>query len=138
MRKLVILSIAVATLVACKPSATQQDTSASAVVFKGTLPAADCSGIVYELTLDSDTSFILNMTYLEAKEGRDTSFISNGEVKRASVEAEFPRGAYELLQLKGGDEILNFEILDDTTLCLLNENGELPENQSLYYLHKVK
>ena len=117
------------------------------VVFKGTLPAADCPGIVYELTLEEEPLlmldekyylFVLKKTYLEANNGRDTTFTLDGQAERIYVEAELPRGAYELLRLKNNNENVNFEILDDSTLCLLNADGDLPENQSLYYLHKVK
>lgn len=152
MKRLVFLSMIVAAIVACQPSSTKQMKSNMAevdtkVVFKGTLPAADCPGIVYELTLEEEPLlmldekyylFVLKKTYLEANNGRDTTFTLDGQAERIYVEAELPRGAYELLRLKNNNENVNFEILDDSTLCLLNADGDLPENQSLYYLHKVK
>ena len=118
------------------------------VVFKGTLPAADCPGIVYELTLEEEPLlmlnekyylFVLKKTYLEANNGRDTTYIQKGYGEYFWIEAEQPRGKYYFLRLKDNDnEIINFESINDSTLCLLNADGDLPENQSLYYLHKVK
>ncbi len=48
-------------------------------VFRGTLPAADCPGIVYNITLynyehSGDGVFKARLTYLEAENGKDTSF----------------------------------------------------------------
>ena len=51
--------------------------------YEGLLPAADGPGIRYELTLENrehsgDGTYRLAMTYLEAENGRDTTFFSSG------------------------------------------------------------
>lgn len=51
--------------------------------FEGVLPAADCPGIRYELCIRSrehsgDGSFRLDMTYLEAEDGKDVTYSYSG------------------------------------------------------------
>ncbi len=74
-------------MVACGGNKGMKADSASDTVsrrYVGTLPAADGPGIVYDLTLTStaeDTmggDFALSMTYLEAENGKDATFDSEG------------------------------------------------------------
>lgn len=46
--------------------------------YEGVLPAADCPGIRYALFLRPDNIYQLEMTYLEAEEGKDKTFASLG------------------------------------------------------------
>lgn len=51
--------------------------------YSGQIPAADCPGIIYDLTLynqqySGDGVFALTMTYIEAENGKDLSFDSYG------------------------------------------------------------
>ena len=134
----------VAGAVACRSTATDSgqavgDNKAATVdVYVGKLPAADGPGVIYELAIEKDSLYVLKTTYIEAVDGRDTTFVSKGRVEKDYVEAEYPRGSYELLKLEEGNEIIHFEVINDSTLCLLNENRDLPENESLYYIHKSK
>ena len=66
------------------PDSSKPAAAASAqATYEGLLPAADGPGIRYELTLENrehsgDGTYRLAMTYLEAENGRDTTFFSSG------------------------------------------------------------
>ena len=71
--------------------------------YKGTIPAADGPGIVYDLTLfyqqDSDDGvYELDATYLEAENGKDQTFTSTGkrQVKKGTP-ADASAVIYELI-----------------------------------------
>lgn len=73
--------------VSCGGGVKKTEVAASDTVerrYMGTIPAADCPGIVYDVTLvnvlpDSTSGgYGLSMTYLEAEDGRDVSFSSTG------------------------------------------------------------
>lgn len=92
MKKVLFNSVCAAVLalgmVACGGNKGMKADSASDTVsrrYVGTLPAADGPGIVYDLTLTNpaeDTmggDFALSMTYLEAENGKDATFDSEGQ-----------------------------------------------------------
>ena len=75
--------------------------------YKGTIPAADGPGIVYDLTLfyqqDSDDGvYELDATYLEAENGKDQTFTSTGkrQVKKGTP-ADASAVIYELIPSDG-------------------------------------
>ena len=83
----VCAAMAVLGTVACGSGNGTQANAGSDTVsrrYVGTLPAADCPGIVYDLTLVNPAEdslggdFRLSMTYLEAENGQDAKFDSEG------------------------------------------------------------
>lgn len=61
---------------ACGPAGKN---SGSELIFEGTIPCADCPGIVMEVRLDTAKhTYIRNMTYLEAQNGKDATFSVSG------------------------------------------------------------
>ena len=94
--------------------------------YKGTFPAADGPGIVYDLTLfyqqDSDDGvYEMDATYLEAENGQDKTFSSTGKRK---VKKGTPTNAeaiiYELTPSDGSMEFY-FQAEGDS-LTLLNQD----------------
>lgn len=90
--------------------------------YRGLLPAADCAGIDYILTLndsiaDADTLFALRMVYIEGdNNGSDITFDSRGRQHRFGVGAK--RG-YRLTP-DDGDVATYFAIVNDTTLQMVD------------------
>lgn len=90
--------------------------------YRGLLPAADCAGIDYILTLndsiaDADTLFALRMVYIEGdNDGSDITFDSRGRQHRFGVGAK--RG-YRLTP-DDGDVVTYFAIVNDTTLQMVD------------------
>jgi uncharacterized lipoprotein NlpE involved in copper resistance len=90
--------------------------------YRGLLPAADCAGIDYILTLndsiaDADTLFALRMVYIEGdNNGGDITFDSRGRQHRFGVGAK--RG-YRLTP-DDGDVVTYFAIVNDTTLQMVD------------------
>lgn len=91
-------------------------------IYRGLLPAADCAGIDYILTLndsiaDADTLFALRMVYIEGdNNGGDITFDSRGRQHRFGVGAK--RG-YRLTP-DDGDVVTYFAIVNDTTLQMVD------------------
>ena len=108
MRKTTLLTLFALSATACV-------THRSAVEYEGVLPAADCPGVIYSLTLNadiegSDTLFMLKQTYLEAGEnGGNISFELQG-VQRMR------EGKYIQLQPDNGEQQMNFYQVDDNTI----------------------
>ena len=78
--------------------------------YEGLLPAADGPGIRYELTLENrehsgDGTYRLAMTYLEAENGRDTTFFSSGRWGTLRGTDDDPDAT--VYQLNIGDTTLN-------------------------------
>ena len=86
--------------------------------YRGLLPAADCSGIDYTLTLNdsivgSDTLFALRMVYIEGdNNGGDITFDSRGRQQRFEVGTQC---GYRLMP-DDGDRATYFAIVNDSTL----------------------
>ncbi len=104
-------------------------------VYKGTLPAADGPGIVYELTLGADSVYTLDQTYLETSE---ETFTSTGKFVIESVPAEGSREAFDYIVLTEPDGMfpIFFKIVDGKTLLLLGEDLSEPQNTEIYQLKK--
>lgn len=91
--------------------------------YEGILPAADCPGIRYSLTVRSaehsgDGRFTLEMTYLEAEDGKDVTFTIEGDrfTQRGTpddndavvwqlVPDDASEGRYNLLCEDGGERL---------------------------------
>ena len=104
------------------------------MIYKGILPAADCPGIVYDLTLIGDSAYTLNMTYLEGIDGKDVTFSSTGNVDYTR------QGDKRAVILKPStDEVATyFLVINDSTLRMVNDSlQEIPNNLN-YDLIKQK
>lgn len=116
-------------------SATACVTHRSAVEYEGVLPAADCPGVIYSLTLNadiegSDTLFMLKQTYLEAGEdGGNISFELQG-VQRMR------EGKYIQLQPDNGEPQMNFYQVDDNTIRYVNADFQPIANGLNYDLKR--
>ena len=110
-------------------------THRSAVEYEGVLPAADCPGVIYSLTLNadiegSDTLFMLKQTYLEAGEnGGNISFEFQG-VQRMR------EGKYIQLQPDNSEPQMNFCQVDDNTIRYVDANFQPIANGLNYDLKR--
>lgn len=89
-----------------------------AAEYEGTLPCADCPGIITTLTLYPNQTYQLDTVYID----RDSSFTSKGSWK---YDTNPPR--YVLL-----DDKQQYQILADDTLQAMDMNGN-PIDSSLNY-----
>ena len=105
-------------------------------IYKGVLPAADCSGIEYELKIDNkEQSYTLVSTYLDAEgDGKHISFKSDGKL----VTLQSGIDKYYRLDSENPLEVLHFKIINDTTLCLVNSDMEIPSSPENYIINRVK
>ena len=107
--------------------------------YTGTLPAADCPGIVYDLHIrhrehSGDGTFRLQLTYLEAENGKDVSFSYTGRRLTLRGIPSNPDAVVWQLRPDGKDEFFNFLYEDDRTLTLLNRDFERPRSALNYSL----
>lgn len=123
MRKLVPTIILSAVLIAFvikehKEALTSETSQFAPTTYRGLLPAADCAGIDYMLTLndsiaDADTLFALRMVYIEGdNNGGDITFDSRG--RQQLFELDTKRG-YRLMP-DDGDVATYLVIENDSTL----------------------
>lgn len=128
MRKTTLLTLFALSATACV-------THRSAVEYEGVLPAADCPGVIYSLTLNadiegSDTLFMLKQTYLEAGEnGGNISFELQG-VQRMR------EGKYIQLYPNNGEQQMNFYQVDDNTIRYVNADFQPIANGLNYDLKR--
>ena len=97
--------------------------------YKGTIPAADGPGIVYDLTLDA--------TYLEAENGKDQTFTSTGkrQVKKGTP-ADASAVIYELIP-SDGSMVFYFQAEGDS-LTMLNQELQKAASDLNYTLKLVQ
>lgn len=123
MRKLVPTIILSAVLIAFvikehKEALTSETSQLAPATYRGLLPAADCAGIDYILTLNdsiagADTLFALRMVYIEGdNNGGDITFDSRG--RQQQFELDTKRG-YRLMP-DDGDVATYLVIENDSTL----------------------
>ena len=104
-------------------------------VYKGLLPAADCSGIEYTLGIDTmNDSYQLTTVYIDAEgTGKNLSFTSEG--KRSMIhrgEGEDARVFYKLTPCGKDTASVYFMVVNDSTLRLVNTDLQEPTNKTLY------
>lgn len=110
--------------------------------YKGTVPAADGPGIVYDLTIyyqeeTPEGVFELDQTYLDADNGEDKTFSTTGKQKRKKGSAADASAlVYELIP-SDGDASLYFEVQGDS-LIMLNDALEQAASGLDYILTAVK
>ena len=143
MKKLALFIVLAAFAVSCGNGKSGKKNSNEPVrvdmagTFKGTLPAADCSGIEYILKLEPQGAYKLQTTYLDGEgDGIDIVFNSEGRVVRVSKED----GEYLRLLPPPGNDTIYFKTISKERLRLVshlsNEPGALaPE---LYEIEKQK
>ncbi|MBE6246033.1 MAG: copper resistance protein NlpE [Bacteroidales bacterium] len=104
-------------------------------VWEGVLPAADCSGIEYILSLQPQGTYKMTITYIDGEgDGIDMVFYSTGKVVRVHEDkSQFLR----LLPPPGNDTVY-FKVVDSQVLRLVNKELEEPQNPELYNIVKGK
>lgn len=145
MKKVLVLVVACATMVACQQKgktteeAAAKDSASVEVVdsmrYAGEVPAADGPGIRYELALaaDSTDGFSMTETYLAAKnDGKDDvkKFTGKAEKIEKDVKGE-KKVAYKFTL--GKDGAAYFMVVNDSTLRMVNDQLEESANKSLNY-----
>lgn len=168
MKKVILLAAVVAALVSCQSKGTKSDQTAAdslamatstsmsnqptmeeVQVWEGVLPAADGPGIRYVLTLNTlananDTTYILDMTYLDADgKGKDKTFTSKGRpemVKKATRDRANKTVTRKGLKLRpnDGSEPVYFIIANDTTLTLCNDSLQESQSDLNYDIYRVQ
>lgn len=110
--------------------------------YKGTVPAADGPGIVYDLTLfyqqdGNDGVYELDATYLEAENGQNQTFASTGkrQVKKGTP-ADANAVVYELIP-SDGTMIFYFQAEGDS-LTMLNQELQKAASDLNYTLKLVQ
>ena len=142
MKKLLVYSGIMAVLLSCQ-SKTAKNVSVDnetaqcehSLVYKGLLPAADCSGIEYTLCIDTvNDSYHLTTVYIDAEgTGKNLSFTSEG--KRSMIhrgEGEDARVFYKLTPCGKDTASVYFMVVNDSTLRLVNADLQEPTNKTLY------
>ena len=142
MKRLVLLFVLSALVISCGNNKSGKKSSEPvrvemSGVWKGLLPAADCSGIEYILTLEPQGTYKTKVTYIDGEgDGIDAVFTAQGRVVRVTRDnAEF----LKLLPPPGNDTIYFKTISKDRLRIvshLSNEPGAL--NPELYEIVKQK
>ena len=122
MKYLCILAIAVAILSGCH----------STVRYRGILPAADCSGIEYSLSLDTGKHiYSLETRYIDADgPGKDVRFTSYGSYEVIGGSADSSK--YFRLISKSDRDTIYFKKVDGKTLRLVNDDLQEPMHPENY------
>lgn len=142
MKKIALLIVLAVFVVSCGngKKGNKQDSPASVEmngIWKGVLPAADCSGIEYELKLEPQGTYSLKTTYIDGEgDGIDIVFKAEGKVVRFTEDnVEYLR----LLPPPGNDTVYFMTVAKDRLRLvshLSNEPGALAPQ--LYEIVKEK
>lgn len=144
MRKLIPTIILSAVLIAFvikehKEALTSETNQLAPTTYRGLLPAADCAGIDYILTLNdsiagADTLFALRMVYIEGdNNGGDITFDSRG--RQQLFELDTKRG-YRLMP-DDGDVATYLVIENDSTLRMADSTLNCIDSPFNYRLVRV-
>ena len=144
MRKLVPTIILSAVLIAFvikehKEALASETSQLAPTTYRGLLPAADCAGIDYMLTLNdsiagADTLFALRMVYIEGdNNGGDITFDSRG--RQQQFELDTKRG-YRLMP-DDGDVATYLVIENDSTLRMADSTLNCIDSPFNYRLVRV-
>lgn len=144
MRKLVPTIILSAVLIAFvikehKEALTSETSQLAPTTYRGLLPAADCAGIDYILTLNdsiagADTLFALRMVYIEGdNNGGDITFDSRG--RQQQFELDTKRG-YRLMP-DDGDVATYLVIENDSTLRMADSTLNCIDSPFNYKLVRI-
>lgn len=142
MRKLLVFSGIMAMLLSCQSKTTKSASMDSEAVqceqsqvYKGVLPAADCSGIEYTLSINAaNDNYHLTTVYIDAEgAGKNVSFTSEG--KRSMIhrgEGENAQTFYKLAPSGKDTASVYLMVVNDSTLRLVNADLQEPTNKALY------
>lgn len=110
--------------------------------YKGTIPAADGPGIVYDLTMyyqqdaEGDGVFEMDATYLEADNGQDKTYTTTGKTKvRKGTPSNSSAYVYELIP-SDGEAAFYFQAEGDS-LTMLNQQLQQAASGFNYVLKQV-
>ena len=104
---------------------------------------ADCPGIRYDLTIRShersgEGTFSLSQTYLEAEDGKDATFVTNGKcITLQGIPGEKNVTVWQLV-FDNGDEVMNFLCENDSTITLIGDDFKKAETELNYSLKKIQ
>ena len=111
--------------------------------YEGILPAASCPGIRYTLTVrnrehSGDGTFSLTLTYLEAENGQDSSFLYTG--KRFTQRGTPDDNDTTVWQFvtDDGKDTFNFLVESDSALILLNDRFERNDSEQNHTLVRIR
>lgn len=108
-------------------------------IFEGTLPAASCPGIVYNITLynyenSEDGVFKASLTYLEAENGQDKTYEFNGRQYTLRGHATNPDATvFQFVPFDKNQETMNF-IFEENKLTMLDREMKPIESKLNYTL----
>lgn len=111
--------------------------------YEGLLPCASCPGIRYTLTVrnreySGDGSFWLLLTYLDAEQGEDRSFVYTGKrFTQRGIPNDNNATVWQLVA-DDGETIFNFLYEDEKTLIRLNDKFEKSKTNLNYSLKLIK
>ena len=129
MKRLFVFIILAAFAISCGNGKSGKNSSGSATVkmngvWKGVLPAADCSGIEYILKLEPQGTYDLTVTYIDGEgDGVDAVFTSEGKVVRVTRED----GEYLSLLPPPGNDTVYFKTVSKDRLRLVSHLSNLPD-----------
>ena len=129
MKRLFVFIILAAFAISCGNGKSGKNSSGSATVkmngvWKGVLPAADCSGIEYILKLEPQGTYDLTVTYIDGEgDGVDAVFTSEGKVVRVTRED----GEYLRLLPPPGNDTVYFKTVSKDRLRLVSHLSNLPD-----------
>jgi hypothetical protein len=129
MKRLFVFIILAAFAISCGNGKSGKNSSGSATVkmngvWKGVLPAADCSGIEYILKLEPQGTYDLTVTYIDGEgDGVDAVFTSEGKVVRVTRED----GEYLRLLPSPGNDTVYFKTVSKDRLRLVSHLSNLPD-----------
>lgn len=110
--------------------------------YKGTIPAADGPGIVYDLTLyyqekGKEGVYRMNATYLQADNGNDQTFTTTGKQRiKKGIPGNANATVYELLPSDGS--VSFYFLVEDNSLTMLNQDLEKASSGLNYTLKEVQ
>lgn len=110
--------------------------------YKGTVPAADGPGIVYELTLfqqpnGEEDIYEMKATYLEADNGKDWTFTSTGKRQvRKGTPADAEAIVYELVPDDGN--VVFYFLAEGDSLTMLNQELQQAASDLNYTLKRTE
>lgn len=129
MKRLFVFIILAAFAISCGNGKSGKNSSGSATVkmngvWKGVLPAADCSGIEYILKLEPQGTYDLTVTYIDGEgDGVDAVFTSEGKVVRVTRKD----GEYLRLLPPPGNDTVYFKTVSKDRLRLVSHLSNLPD-----------
>ena len=153
MKKIMFMVAACAAMVACNNGKTitnadstdsvAQDSVAAvdSAVYEGMTPAADVAGIKYRVALakDSSNGFNVSEAYMKSDSEADTVYNYTGNYVVLKKDVKGKENTYYQFDL-GKDNKVNFLVVNDSTLRLVNTDFEEPaiNSKEMNYDLKLK